>query len=167
MITIESLLLAAHDWVPNNPHLPVIVYRRAIAVNAREKTAKAFEQAFDRNGWPARWRDGIYDYHHYHSTAHEALGIAAGSAILTIGGPGGRDLTLGAGDSVVLPVGTGHRCVDASDNFLVVGGYPRGQDWDICRTAPSAETLARMRDLAGPSMDPLCGEDGPLVEHWA
>lgn len=78
-VQVETDLLAEHDWVPNNSRLPVILYRRAIARASCEETARAFEDAFVRHGWPAQWRDGIYDYHHYHSTAHEVLGIAAGT----------------------------------------------------------------------------------------
>lgn len=163
---VESFMLPEHDWVPSNPKLPVLVYRGAVAVADCETVAKAFEDMFARNGWPPQWRDGIYDYHHYHSTAHEALGVAAGSATLTIGGPGGRDIRVEAGDALVLPTGTGHRSIKASDDFLVVGAYPEGQDWDICREAPSDETRRRMRALPVPAKDPVAGDNGPLRENW-
>ena len=163
---VESLLLPAHDWVPNNPKLPVMIYRGAREAKSCEETAKAFEAAFDENGWPPQWRDGVYDYHHYHSTAHEALGVAAGSATLTIGGPGGEDVRVEAGDAIVLPTGTGHRSVRASDDFLVVGAYPQGQDWDICRDAPSDDARQRMAALPIPDADPVQGPAGPLAELW-
>lgn len=72
-MNIESFVLPEHDWVPNNPRLPVLVYRGAVAAGDCEEAAKAFETAFEKNGWSPQWRDGVYDYHHYHSTAHEAL----------------------------------------------------------------------------------------------
>ncbi|BBD96961.1 cupin [Sphingobium amiense] len=163
---VESFVLPEHDWVPNNPKLAVLFYHGAVDATDCEGTAKAFEAAFGDNGWPPQWRDGIYDYHHYHSTAHEALGIAAGTATLMIGGPGGREIRVEAGDALVLPTGTGHRSIEASDDFLVVGAYPRGQDWDICREAPSEKARERMAGLPLPDADPIAGRTGPLIEQW-
>jgi uncharacterized protein YjlB len=161
---LEHWLLPPHDWVPNHPFLPVLLYRQA--GNAGDDAAADFERRFARHGWPPQWRDGVYDYHHYHSTAHEVLGVACGNARLLIGGPGGREASLTAGDALLLPAGTGHRCVACSEDFLVVGAYPAGQDWDICRQAPSAETIRRIAQLPFPHSDPVAGAHGPLLAHW-
>lgn len=153
----EAFLLPPGDWVPNNAVLPVVLYRAALPPGVCEAVASAFEDLFDRHGWPPQWRDGIYDYHHYHSTAHEVLGVAAGWARLMIGGPDGREIAVASGDAILLPCGTGHCCIEADDDFLVVGAYPQGQDWDICRAAPDEAARHRMIALPLPPFDPVLG----------
>jgi uncharacterized protein YjlB len=145
----EQFILDENGWVPNNPGLPVLVYR-GVEQGDCESVAHAFERRFEANGWPPDWRDTIYDYHHYHSTAHEALGVVVRSAKLAIGGPSGREVPVAAGDAIILPVGTGHWRISSSEDFLVVGAYVEGQACDICREAPSDEARHRMATLPIP-----------------
>jgi uncharacterized protein YjlB len=166
---VELLRLKRNGWMPNNEHLPVLLYRGAFP--ATGDTASAMEAAFERNQWPPQWRNGVYDFHHYHSTAHEVLGFAAGSARLILGGEihngeGGHELTVNAGDVALLPAGTGHCRIEASSDFLVIGAYPSGEHWDICRSAPDAATAERMSKVAFPVSDPVSGRSGPLLQHW-
>lgn len=161
----EVLQLSRNAWVPNNDYLPVLIYREVLDLSS-DDPASHFEQVFQRNGWPPQWRNGIYDFHHYHSTAHEVLGIAAGEGRVVLGGPGGHELTLSAGDVVVLPTGTGHCRLHASADFLVVGAYPPRQSWDICRSAPSIAERERMWTLPFPASDPLSGVNGVLTRKW-
>lgn len=147
-----------------NSALPLLVYRGALPPDPA-----AMERAFAANGWSNAWRDGIFRYHHFHSIAHEVLGIAAGEARVAFGGPPGRELAVGAGDVVVIPAGVAHRNMGQSADLLVVGAYPGGADYDIRRGDP-AERAAAVRAIAAvapPGSDPVSGRDGPLRRLWA
>jgi len=161
--TPEQLHLKPNGWMPNNT-LPVLIYRNALPVTG--DLANTMERLFTANGWPPQWRNGIYSFHHYHSTAHEVLGFAGGHADLILGGEGGTPITVHAGDIAVLPAGTGHCRIMASDDFLAIGAYPPDEHWDICRTAAAPEVIERMRRVQFPASDPLTGPTGALPKLW-
>jgi uncharacterized protein YjlB len=71
----EATLLKDDGTVPNNPTLPLIHYRNAVRLTNSGDPAAIFERLFEANGWKGTWRDGIYDYVHYHSNTHEVLAI--------------------------------------------------------------------------------------------
>lgn len=169
MLTVKPRIIEFREseGVPNNPALPVLVYEGALESGG--DLAAEVERMFGKNDWPAQWRDGIYDFHHYHSTAHEVLGIARGEARIVLGGPGGEEIPIFAGDVVVLPAGTGHRRLSASNDFLVVGAYPDGQDWDLIRSDEPEKMAAakkRIAEVPLPLKDPVVGGKGPLVHLW-
>src|SRR5690242_4383467 len=152
--------------IPNNP-LPFVLYGGAIALADSADPAAIFEQLFAANGWGDSWRDGIYDYVHYHSRIHEVLGIARGSGEVRFGGALGRSVKLKAGDVAVLPAGTGHQCPAADKDFLVVGAYPATGTYDECTTAEDHErALKTIPKVAPPRKDPVYGANGPLLRLW-
>jgi uncharacterized protein YjlB len=148
--------------IPNSP-LPLLLYRAAIAADP-----VAFERTFAANDWSGSWRNGIYPFHHFHSTAHEVLGIAAGTARVMFGGPSGRALEVGPGDVVVIPAGVGHCRLSDGGGLLVVGAYPGGASFDTCRGDPAdaARVRRNIAAVALPSADPVGGSPGPLTALW-
>ena len=153
---LETWRAPAGDTIPNHPRFDVLIYRGVdLGGGARE--------LFAANGWGGSWVDGVFDFHHFHSTSHEVLAVIAGSATLELGGPQGESFDVRAGDVIVLPAGTGHRRASADAKFRVVGAYPAGQeDYDLLREADDAarERLAR---VPVPEGDPVGGEG---VARW-
>lgn len=156
------------DEAPNNPALPVLLYRDVLPAGEHRDAAVWFEGLFSRHGWADGWRNSIHPFLHFHTRTHEVLGIAAGRATVQLGGAAGRVVEVVAGDVVVLPAGTGHRRLSADTALLVVGAYPRNGRFDQKRPG-EIESEAARRAVAAvplPEMDPVAGADGPLVRLW-
>jgi uncharacterized protein YjlB len=138
----------------------VLVYRGILDPNAAGKQ-RTFRRTFEKNGWVGVWTDVIFDYVHFHSNAHEVLGIARGHVIIELGGEGGRRLRLKSGDMMILPAGIGHRRLYMDEDLTVVGGYPPGQsNYDMKREGQT------IRKVPVPRTDPFYGHEGPLLRAW-
>lgn len=166
-LLVPHALFFERDGATPNSRFPVLVYE--LAVDPDRDVATAFERLFANNEWSPLWRDGVFDYHHYHSTAHEVLGVASGQATLRLGGERGSDHRVKTGNVLILPAGTGHCCLKQSEDFLVVGAYPRGQeDYDIQRVDPAVyeQSVARIARVSTPTTDPVTGQGGSLIHTW-
>src|SRR6201988_5249140 len=146
MISYYVRMIVAH--LLNHPRWPLLVYPAAVAI-AGPDPAAAFEVLFTRNGWPAAWRNGVFPFHHYHSNAHEALGIYSGEGTVQFGGDAGVKVVARPGDGIVLPAGTGHKRLASSGRLGVVGAYPGDAHPDTCvpplaRSNENAATVARV-----------------------
>lgn len=161
----RAIRFADDGQIPNSK-FPLLIY--ADALTGRDVTPEAMEELFCAHNWPPRWRASVFTYHHYHSTAHEVLGVASGSARLMMGGPEGEELEVLAGQVLVIPAGVGHKRLSSSDDFMVVGGYPPGADWDILKGEPGERPQAdeNIAAVPMPDSDPVQGANGALLKLW-
>jgi uncharacterized protein YjlB len=149
-VRLEAWRAPPGDVIPNNPRYPVLVYRGVELDDPRA--------LFAQHGWGGTWVSTVFDFHHFHSTSHEALAVIAGSATIELGGPQGEAFEVAAGDVLVLPAGTGHRRARDDGAFRVMGAYPAGQeDYDLLREADDA-ARERIAALGAPPQDPVGGE---------
>jgi uncharacterized protein YjlB len=149
--------------IPNNSHLPVLFYPGALAENP-----EMAESTFNENNWRNSWIDGVFDFHHYHSNAHEVLGVIQGTATLQLGGEKGKSIEIKAGDVLILPAGTGHKRLQSSDDFKIAGAYPDGIAFNL-KTETEEDRLFAQEDISKvplPATDPILGVDGPLHTQW-
>jgi uncharacterized protein YjlB len=162
----ETAVFKDDGAIPNN-RLHLLLYRGVLPTGGDDPAAKVIQQ-FAANNWTNSWRNGIYPFHHYHSTSHEVLGVYSGSATVRLGGEQGKDFTVQAGDVIVIPAGVGHKNLGSSGDFGVVGAYPDGRDWDLLRGSPGERPQAdrNIASLPIPDNDPVFGPDGPLRSIW-
>lgn len=148
--------------IPNNPDLPVLIYRKAV-----EYTAD-MEEIFHGNQWTNSWTNGIHDFHHYHSNTHEVLGVISGEAAIKLGGEKGVDLTISKGDVLILPAGTGHKKITSSPDFKVAGAYPGGAEYNMYEGSlkDRPQVLIDIKNTPLPELDPVYGEGGPVNKYW-
>lgn len=156
----QTLFIPPKPPFPNNA-LPVLVYPGAL------QPPYDYEALFHENGWQGIWTNGVYGFHHFHATAHEALGVHSGWARVQLGGPEGQEVRVQAGDAVLLPAGTGHKLLEASRDFSVTGAYPPGQSPDMERGDAKRldACVASIRNVPIPARDPVYA-DGPAA-RWA
>src|SRR3954451_16067041 len=164
----ETFMFADDGSVPNNERLPFVLYRHVIDFIGATDPEPVIEKIFRANGWGDTWRNGIFPYVHYHSQIHEGMGIARGRAKVRFGGDKGQEFDIKQGDVVLLPAGTGHQCLWASPDLMVIGTYPPTGRYDLCRGSKAEHTkaLASIPKVPLPESDPVYGDKGPVLELW-
>ena len=151
--------------IPNSK-LQLLIYKN---VFSEEKANPEFIKAhFANYNWSNAWDNGVFDYHHYHSTAHEVLGIHSGYAKLQLGGKNGEQVSVEEGDVIVIPAGVGHKRISQSDDFGVIGAYPGGMDYDIKRGEDGERPQAdeNISKVPMPDNDPVYGKMEGLISLW-
>lgn len=151
---------------PNNEKLPLILYRQVIRF--QDGGPEVVEEVFHQNGWGSSWRNGIYGFHHYHSTTHEVLGVYQGNCRVQLGGPEGEIFEIKKGDVVLIPAGVAHKNLGSSQDFKLVGAYPNGQSWNMNYGKKGERPLAdqNIAKVKLPEKDPVLGDHGPVKERW-
>jgi uncharacterized protein YjlB len=160
-------LLAPAGPFPNHSRWPLLVYPGVVAIEGADPAA-AFEALFERNRWPAAWRNGVHPFQHFHSSAHEALGVYSGEVTVQFGGDEGVVITAHPGDVIVLPAGIAHKKISSRGALGIVGAYPTGQLSDMCMPMMSniRKAARNIEDVPLPKCDPVYGTGGPLFSHW-
>lgn len=179
-LTPQTYYFKDDGFIPNSLY-PVLIYRNVFAsCNSNyivsvadqsacdQRAADWLEKRFAGNGWTNSWRWGIYPYHHYHSNTHEVLGVFRGSALLQLGGELGALVNVNMGDVLILPAGTGHKCISAKDDFEVLGAYPEGVTPDLRkgRKDEKAKADASIAQVPLPKLDPVTGTQSGLRYIW-
>ena len=155
------------DGVIPNSRYALLLYHGVLDVKGEDPAARVQER-FASYNWTNSWINGIYPFHHYHSTSHEVLGIYRGSATVRLGGEKGQNFTVQAGDVIVIPAGVGHKNLGSTHDFGVVGAYPDGRQWDLLTGQPGERPTAdqNIAALPIPGTDPVYGPGGPLQTLW-
>jgi uncharacterized protein YjlB len=163
-INIVRHLIADDGTFPNNGRLALLIYQNAL----QSSDSKTVKDIFESNRWINAWEDGIYDFDHYHSNTHEVLGVIKGTARIQFGGPQGIAQSVSPGDVIIIPAGVAHRFIEGDSDFLVVGAYPEGQEYDVMYGKKSERPAAdeNIRAVPIPAEDPLYGSDGPVIKNW-
>ena len=166
MINCQTYPLGDDGSIPNNPELPLLVY--ADALSDEQLNAEVCKKLLKSHSWGNAWINGIFSYHHYHSTTHEVLAVISGSAEVMMGGKQGERLSISQGDVIIIPAGVGHCLLNSSPGFRVVGAYPGGKNYDLCtgRLDERPQVLENIRNVDLPEKDPVTGNKEPLLDYW-
>lgn len=151
---------------PNNS-LPILFYPKVLDL-PKLFPALSIRKLFRKNNWTNNWKQGIYTYHHYHSTTHEVLGVCKGETLLQLGGEKGITLFIEKGDVIIIPAGVAHMNLGKENDIICVGGYPNGAEYDMKYGKKGERPAAdeNIDSLPLPQTDPVFGKKGGLLKIW-
>jgi uncharacterized protein YjlB len=167
---IDQFQLTDDGVIPNNPSLPLLIYRAVFPVEPIPAEPQFVLAALAANRWQGGWINGIFTYHHYHARAHEVLVNLADDVTVQFGGPQGLELVFETGDVAIIPAGVGHCRRSNPRRLVIVGAYPAGAtDWDLKRDDPADYRVAKTEipDVPLPDTDPVTGAVSPLLSYWS
>jgi uncharacterized protein YjlB len=151
---------------PTIPDSRWLIYQGAVTFTSGFDHATIIDRLFESNGWSRSWRDTVYDFVHYHSQVHEVMGVAMVTAnrVRWEQGASSRRETWRRN---ILSAGSGHRLIEFSRNFLVVGAYPERCTYDKCTDSRERlNAVKRVARVAKPAKDLVYGQNGPLMQRW-
>ncbi|BCH24172.1 hypothetical protein [Mesorhizobium sp. L-8-3] len=153
------------DGIPNSA-LPLVIWKDRLPGAAREGGPAC--ALYRRNGWSGTWVYTVYPFWHFHTHGHEVLGCVGGRARIGFGGDAGIVIDVERGDVAVVPAGVGHRKIQATDDFLMAGGYPPGQQGNIVRSGEldDKRIAAEIGRVGLPESDPVTGLADGVVTVW-
>jgi uncharacterized protein YjlB len=167
-LRVSKYQVPAYKRIPNTSiqDKPVLIYHGAFSDSSSASSIEAHLKSV--GVVTPQWRYTMFSETHFHSTTHEVLSIASGSAKCCFGGEeneGRIEPVLNKGDVVVLPAGVGHRLLEDYGGFNMVGSYPKGKSWDMCYGRDGEEE--QVKNIAGLGWferDPIYGDKGPVLD---
>ena len=166
MIAPQQYFVEKNGYFPGSK-FPVLHYEQALQVPTFFP-GKFVSSFLRKHNWSNNWRNGIYTFHHYHSTTHEAMAVIKGQAMILLGGMHGRNVLLKKGDIIVVPAGVAHMNLGNEKDLIFIGGYPSGRNYDMNygRADEHPKVDNNMRFLPIPDTGPLYGHADPLIDIW-
>lgn len=167
VLKVSKFQIPAWKGSPNTSiqNKPLMIYHQAF----KNPSASKVESHLRSVGVvDPQWRYTMYSQSHFHSTTHEVLSIASGSAKCCFGhedNPDRVEPVLESGDVVIVPAGVAHRLMEDYGGFQMVGSYPVGKNWDMCYGKLGEED--RIQDISSLGWfdkDPVFGDQGPCLE---
>jgi len=150
-----------------NSKFPVLIYKNVLDFPLFFDAAYIVK-LFEKNHWTNSWKSGIFTYDHYHSTAHEVIGVYKGKTTLLVGGEKGVAIELTKGDVIVIPAGVAHKNLGNEHDVCCVGAYADGAVYDTCTGKKAERPLAdkNITNVRLPDRDPVLGLKGGVEKHW-